>query len=136
MLDNNVFVAAIKSPRKEPGSLRLILEIIRDEDMTLVGNKFLLEEMARYAEVFGSPTAMLLLGALVSKMSVIDVEERYIRICKEFMGTADPVDVVHAATCLQGDAVLVSNDKHFDRIRDEGVITVWDITRAMKIMLR
>ena len=131
LLDNNVFIAAIKNPHRETGSLKLVLEILKNSRIHLVGNTYLLEEMARYAEVFKSQTAILLLEALVSKTRLIEIEERNIKICKQFIGTADPVDVVNAATCLQTDAVLISNDKHFNRIRDEGIINVWSITTAI-----
>jgi len=46
--------------------------------------------------------------------------------------TPDPADLLHAATCLQERAVLVSNDPHFDRIRDERVIEVWSIAKAIR----
>jgi len=46
--------------------------------------------------------------------------------------TPDPADVLHAATCLQERAVLVTNDRHFDRIREEGIVEVWDIAKAIR----
>jgi predicted nucleic acid-binding protein len=36
----------------------------------------------------------------------------------------ETVDVVLAATCLQEGAVLITNDRHFDRIKKEGIIDV------------
>ena len=65
LLDNNVFVSAIMDPARETATLRLILEMIRNKDIALVGNEFLAEEMARYAESFRSETAALLLHALL-----------------------------------------------------------------------
>ena len=135
LLDNNVFIAAIKNPGRVTGSLRLLLMLIKNPTVELVGNRFLLEEMARYAEVFNSSTASLLLATLISRITLVQVEERYVTICKKFMGTMDPADVVHAATCLQTDAVLVTNDKHFDVIKDAKVITVWSISQAIHNVL-
>ena len=45
------------------------------------------------------------------------------------------MDVVHAATCLYLDAVLITNDKHFDRIKVNGLIEVWSNTKAIKRLL-
>lgn len=135
LLDNNVFIAAIKEPTRETATLRLILKIIQDRGITLVGNEFLLEEMARYAEVFGSETASLLLYALISKMEVVDIQDKFIRICRSYMDTEDPADIIHAATCLQTDAILISNDRHFDPVRDKGIIEVWSTTKAIQELL-
>ena len=30
----------------------------------------------------------------------------------------EPADTLHAATCLQESAILITNDKHFDQKRD------------------
>ena len=49
LLDNNVFIAAIKNPRRQTGTLRLILHVIKDKGIALVGNIFLVEEMICYA---------------------------------------------------------------------------------------
>ena len=84
LLDNNVFVAAVKNSDKTSKSLQLILQIIKDSGIQLVGNMFLIEEMAKYAEVFKSPTAALILEAMVSKMDVNEVKESYIKLVKGY----------------------------------------------------
>jgi len=40
------------------------------------------------------------------------------------MATPDPADIAHAATCLQEDAISITDDRHFERIRDEGIVEV------------
>ena len=135
LLDNNVFVSTIKDPTRETATLKLILEMIRDKDIGLVGNEFLAEEMARYAEAFRSETASLLLHALISKMDIVDVQERFTAACRSAMGTEDPADLLHAATCLQTGATLITNDRHFDTIRDEGIIDVWSTAEAIRRLL-
>ena len=132
LLDTNVFIAAVKDPRRETATLRLILEFLRREDLELVGNDLWLEEMIRYAEEFGSDTASQVLAALIERTRFVRVEENFRAICRRFVTTPDPADILHAATCLQERAVLVSNDKHFDKIRDEGIVEVWTITKAMR----
>ena len=135
LLDNNVFVAAIHSPRRETRSLQLLLETIRNKNIHLVGNKYLLEEMSKYSEVYPSPTALILLRALISKMDVITVQSRYVKLCLNYMNPSSPVDIIHAATCLQTDSVLITNDKHFEKIKQEKIITVWSINEALKLVL-
>ena len=132
LLDNNVFVSAIRDPSRETDTLRLILALIRDGGVGLVGNEFLAEEMARYAEAFRSETASLLLHALISKMEIVDVQARFIAACRAAMTTEDRADILHAATCLQTRATLITNDRHFDAIRDAGIIEVWSTSEAVR----
>ena len=135
LLDNNVFVSAIRNPARETATLKLILEMIRDKGVSLVGDEFLAEEMARYAESFRSETASLLLHALISKMDIVKVHERFAAACRNIMGTEDPADVLHAATCLQTGATLITNDRHFNAIRDQGIIEVWSTAEAIRRLL-
>jgi len=135
LLDNNVFVAAIKRSGGETATLSLLLRLIQDRGIRLVGNEFLLEEMARYAEVFESEMASSLLYALITKMEGVDVQGKYITICRSYMDTDDLADIVHAATCLQTDAILITNDHHFDPVRDEGIVDVWSIAEAIRELL-
>jgi len=135
LLDTNLFISAIKDPRRQTGTLRLILHLIGEPGIGLVGNDMLAEEMARYAELLRSETAATLLGALIAKMEIVEVQENYLRICKSYIETPDKADILHASTCLQTDAVLISNDHHFNRIRDEGIIKVWSTTEAIKKLL-
>ena len=133
--DTNVFVAAIKDPRRETETIRLIMAMIDREDIRLVGDDFLVEEMVRYAEEFQSETASWILGALLGKMEIMEVNEKFVRICRDYIDTPNLSDIVHAAACLKSDAVLVTNDTHYDRIRDEGIIEVWSISMAIKTLL-
>ena len=45
------------------------------------------------------------------------------------------VDILHAAVCLKLDAILITNDTHFNKIRDEGIIKVWNISKVIKKLL-
>ena len=85
LLDTNVFIAAIKDPKKETKTLRLILTIIENEDIHLVGDEFLVEEMVRYAEEFRSETASWILSALLDKIKLINVGKNLIKICKNYI---------------------------------------------------
>jgi len=131
LLDNNVFISAVNDLRKSTETLRLILRLIEDPHVKLVGNDILVEEMLRYMELLKSETATTILAALLSKMEIILVQEKYRKICKAYVNTPDKADILHAATCLQADAIMIINDHHFDNIRDERIITVWSISEAI-----
>lgn len=132
LIDTNVFVAAVKHPRRQTATLRLLLDVLTRDDVELVGNDLWLEEMVRYAEEFRSETASWLVGALVAKTRFVTVGANFRAISRRYVTTPDPADILHAATCLQERAILVSNDRHFDRIRDEGILPVWSISQAIR----
>ena len=131
LLDNNVFISAVNDLRKSTETLRLILRLIEDPHVKLVGNDILVEEMLRYMELLKSETATTILAALLNKMEIIVVQEKFRKICKAYVNTPDKADILHAATCLQADAIMIINDHHFDNIRDERIITVWSISEAI-----
>jgi predicted nucleic acid-binding protein len=135
LLDTNVLIAAIKDPRRQTSTLRLLLVLIKDPSIKLVGNDLLAEEMLRYAELLKSETAAVLVSALFGKMEIVRVSRNHRKICRTYIRTPDIADVLHAATCLQTGAVLITNDKHFDRIKKEGVIEVLSVGEAIKELL-
>ena len=135
LLDTNVFIAAVKNPTRQADTLRLLLKLIEDPSIRLVGNDLLAEEMLRYAELLKSQTATVLVSALLDKMEFVQVSKKYRKICKTHIRTPDKADVLHAATCLQTGAILITNDKHFDKIKKEGLIEVWSISEALKRLL-
>lgn len=135
LLDTNVFISAIKEPTKQTSTLRLIIRIVSDPAIKLVGNYLLAHEMLRYAELLKSETAATLLAALLSKTEIVRVAKNYRKICKAYIKTPDRADIMHAATCLQTGAILITNDRHFDKIRSEGIIEVWNLSRTIKKLL-
>ena len=135
LVDANVFIAAIKNPKKEPRSLDLIIELIQNKKICLVGNDLLLLEFGRYSEKFKSETASHLLKKLKDKIKVVDVKEDSIKISRKYIPKAEIVDIIHVATCIQEGSILITNDKHFDKISRNGVIEVWNITKAIENLL-
>jgi len=134
-VDSNVFIAAIKNPRKRTRTLELLIRMIEDPSISLVGNELLTYETLRYAELLKSPIAAALVAALLDKTAIVSVSENYRRVCTAYLKTPDPADVLHAATCLQAGAVLVTNDRHFRRIKKEGIIDVWTIAEAIRRLI-
>ena len=135
LVDANVFIAAIKNPKKEARSLDLIIELIENKKIRLVGNDLLLLEFGKYSEKFKSETASHLLKKLKDKIKVVDVKEDSIKISRKYIPKAEIVDIIHAATCIQEGSILITNDKHFDKISRNGVIEVWNITEAIENLL-
>ena len=112
---------------KQTNTLRLIVKMIEDPSISLVGRPVLVEEMLRYAELLRSETVAAILGALLGKMRIVRVSKNFITICDKYVKTPDKADILHAATCLQTVATLITNDRHFDKIRDARIINVWSI---------
>lgn len=132
LLDTNAFVAAVKNPRRETATLRLLVRLLVRQDIGLVGNSYWAEELLRYAEEFRSETSTWLASALLDRARLVLVAPRYVKLCASYVTTPDVADVVRAATCLQEGAILITNDRDFDRIRDEGIIEVWSISKAIR----
>lgn len=131
LIDTNVFISAVKRPRKG-GALGLLLKIIGDPSIRLVGNDLLVEELLRYAELLGSNNSLALVTALLEKTDIVKVKRNYILACKPHMETPDKADILHAATCLQTDTVLITNDRHFEGIKTVGIVEVWGISEAIE----
>jgi len=127
-----VFIAAIKDPERQTSTFQLLLKIIKDPSIRLVGDVLLAEEMRRYAELFKSKRAAMLISALLGKMRLVRVPENYVRICKTYIQTPDKADILHAATCLQTGTTLITNDRHFDRIKKRGIIKVLSVGEAIR----
>jgi len=68
----------------------------------------------------------------IAKTEVMDVAEKFLRLCKPYFPEDQLIDIYHAATCLQESAVLITNDRHFDRINEEKIIEVWSISKAIE----
>ncbi|MDO8725076.1 MAG: PIN domain-containing protein [Candidatus Methanoperedens sp.] len=135
MVDTNVFIAAIKNPEKKVRSLDLIIELIDNEKISLVGNDLLLLEFEKYSEKFKSETASYLLKRLKDKIAVVDVNEDHIKTSSEYIPKAEVVDIIHAATCIQESSILITNDKHFDKISENSIIEVWKLNKAIENLL-
>lgn len=65
----------------------------------------------------------MLISALLAKMAFVRVFRNYVKICKTYTQTPDKAGVLHAATCLQIGAILITDDRHFDNIKKEGIIS-------------
>ncbi|MDF1534211.1 MAG: PIN domain-containing protein [Methanosarcinaceae archaeon] len=131
MVDTNLFIAVIKNPRKDTTSLKLLLALIDDTDIALIGNEFLIMEMEKYTQVFESARGREIVQKLIDKIRIIDVNEKFLRLCKSYFPEDELIDMYHAATCIQADSILITNDRHFDKINDDKIIEVWSINKTI-----
>jgi hypothetical protein len=65
----------------------------------------------------------------------IDPSRRSLDVCGPFFPESQYADIVHAATCLEAGATIVTNDAHFKKIQEAGLIEVWNISKAIREIL-
>ena len=129
LIDSNLFIAAVKNGWTKSSEL---LSALLGGSAELVANKALLAEYEKYAQQLEAEYIFLYLKSRIILISVSDEE---IQRCKLFFPESQFSDAVHAATCLQSGVVLITNDKHFDKIKDDGLIRVWTISEAIRNLL-
>jgi len=129
LIDSNLFIAAVKNGWTKSSEL---LSALLGGSAELVANKALLAEYEKYAQQLEAEYIFLYLK---SRIILISVSDEDIQRCKLFFPESQFSDAVHAATCFQSGAVLITNDKHFDRIKDDGLIRVWTISEAIRNLL-
>ncbi len=129
LIDSNLFIAAVKNGWTKSSEL---LSALLGGSAELVANKALLAEYEKYAQQLEAEYIFLYLKSRIILISVSDEE---IQRCKLFFPESQFSDAVHAATCLQSGALLITNDKHFDKIKGDGLIRVWTISEAIRNLL-
>ena len=131
LVDTNLFISAFKSGKTK--STELFIQLIKDEDKELIANEILLKEYEKYAEKLG-PESEKFFQILDEKCKIVEPDEKYISECEEHFDDSQ-ADVIHAASCLKHESILLTNDKDFDEIKESGLIEIWDISKAIKNML-
>lgn len=131
LLDTNVFIAAAKSGWTRTTDLVLRL-VGGDED--LIGNEALVGEYRKYAADLGD-YGQLLLDQLLQKAVILEISEEVIAQCTPFFAEDQVADILHAATCLSTGGILISNDRHFEKIQQAGMIEIWTISEAIDRLL-
>jgi len=140
VVDTNVIVSALKTllrehqaKEREITSLSLLVKLIVDPSTELFGNQVLLREYQRFGEELNSDILTQILSELAAKVQVsTEVPDDALVRCLGFFPEKNAKDVFHATTCLVTGAVLITNDRDFDRIRDSGLIEVWSISEAIR----
>ena len=126
LIDTNVFIAAVKKGWTK--TTDLILNLLTNPDFEIVANDVLLAEYEKYSKEL---SAEEFLEFLKVRVSVVNPSEDEIEKCKSYFPENEVADVVHAATCLKAKAILITNDKHFDEVKETGLIDVWSISEAI-----
>jgi predicted nucleic acid-binding protein len=131
LLDTNVFIAAAK--RGWTRTTDLVLRLIEGEE-DLIANDALIGEYRKYAACLGD-NGRNLLDRLLQEVAVLEISDDAIVRCMPFFPVGEVADVLHAATCLSADGTLISNDRHFEAIRQSEIIEVWTISDAIARLL-
>lgn len=130
LVDTNLFIAAIK---KWASSTDLLIYLLTDPEIELISNDVLLGEYSKFALELGASEFFELIQSVVI---IVNPSEEYVSECKQYFPKNEMADAVHAATCLQSNAILISNDKHFDKIKEMKIIEVWKISETIKKLLK
>lgn len=131
MLDTNVFIAAAK--RGWTRTTDLILTLVEGEE-DLIANEALIGEYRKYARELGD-YGQLLLDQLFLKVVILEISDEAITRCKPLFPDGQEADILHAATCLSAGGILISNDRHFNKIKEARIIEVWTISEAIAKIL-
>lgn len=131
MLDTNVFIAAAK--RGWTRTTELVIRLIEGQE-DLIADEALIAEYRKYAVGLGN-YGQLLLDQILQKAFVLEPSDGEIALCLSLFPENQEADVLHAATCLRAGGILISNDKHFEKIRKAKIVEVWTISEAMDILL-
>lgn len=130
LIDTNVLIAAVKKGWTR--TTDLILNLLMNPDFEIVANDVLLAEYEKYSKGLN---AEAFLAFLKVRISMVNPSEDDIGNCRSHFPENEVADVVHAATCLKAKAVLITNDRHFEKIKETGLIEVWNISETMSIIL-
>ncbi len=128
LADANLFIAAVKSGWSK--STDLVLKLILDPKIELVANDVLMSEYEKYTEDLDSEDFLNLLKTIVQ---IENPSAKEVETCKRYL--EGEADAVHAATCLKTKAVIITNDEDFDKIRERGIIEVWNISKGIEELL-
>lgn len=131
LLDTNVFIAASK--RGWTKTSELALKLIEGEE-DLIANDALIGEYGKYAGSLGD-NGRFLYDQLLQKVVVLEISDDAIAQCMPFFPDGQAADVLHAATCLSARGTLISNDRHFEKVQQTGIIEVWTISEAIAKLL-
>ena len=119
----------------------LLLELLTKPEYELVGNSVLLEEYRKWSSKLSMENPALqepattLYSLLKSKMKLVEPDKKHLETCKPYFPESEKADLYHAATCLKTRAILLSNDKHFDEIRQAKLIRVLKTSEAIREIL-
>lgn len=127
LIDSNLFIAATKTGWKR--STDLLVHLL-DSPNELVGDEVLYFEYDKWAKILG---AYDLFNYLSRRVIINNPIEGEISKCAPFFENAI-ADMIHAATCLGTDAILITNDRHFDKIKTARIIEVRSIAEAIKTL--
>lgn len=131
LLDTNVFIASVKKGWTD--TTELVFHVLSDDKYRVIGNDVLLAEYRKYAERLN---AWNFYEFLRLRMEIVNPTRIEVLRLLPYFPPSQIADAVHAATCLKTGAILITNDRHFEKVAEEGLIEVWSISEAIRKVLR
>ena len=131
LLDTNVFIAAIK--RGWTDTTELLLHFLTSKRYVLVANDVLMAEYRKYAEKLN---ALDFYEFIRRQVTIVNPSREEVLRVLQYFSETQLADAVHAATCLKSGAILVTNDRHFEKVSRAGIIDVWSISDTIRRILR
>ncbi len=132
LIDTNVFISSFKSDTAK--SKEVFIELIQNDKYNLISNEILIEEYKKYSKMLG-PKSEEFFAILKDNSSIVKPEEFHIKKCKHYFNENSYSDVIHAATALKNNPVIITNDKDFNGIGKSNLIDVWTISKAIENIL-
>ena len=77
----------------------------------------------------------MILDLLINKTKIITIKDISIAKIKNYFPKNEILNLLHAATAYQENATIISNDKHFERLKETGLVNVWSISEAISQLL-
>ena len=130
LLDTNVFIASVKKGWTD--TTELVFHVLSNDKYRIIGNNVLLAEYRKYAEKLN---VLDFYEFLRPRMEIVNPSRKEVLRVIPYFPPSHIADAVHAATCLKTGAVLITNDRHFEKVAEEGLIEVWSISEAIRKIL-
>ena len=126
------YICYVKDYKRRWTKSTELIYYLLDSPADLFANELLIFEYEKYAKALGTYE---LLDYLKKSVIQVNPSQEEIDVCAAFFPESELSDIVHAATCLYADAILITNDNHFNKIKKAGIIDVWSNTKAIKRLL-
>ena len=91
-----------------------LIYYLLDRPAELFANDLLIFEYEKYARTLGTYE---LLNYIKKSLIHVNPSQEEIDACAPFFPESELSDIIHAATCLYADAILITNDHHFAKIK-------------------
>ncbi|WP_456482176.1 type II toxin-antitoxin system VapC family toxin [Methanopyrus sp.] len=136
-LDVSVFVSAIKGSET---CVEIVERTLGRDEVELVTNWILVNELMRMSVELktGNGKCYRLLKGMVEEFVrrsyTVDPERSTVRMCYERLPDGEYASAVHAATCVEANAVMVTRNKSLLDLREAGLIEAYNPREFLEML--